>query len=83
MNWITKTVLGALIPALLVVMGWGALYAGDRRWVPQSDARIAELNRLEEQISDLQWQLNQNPTNGRIQAKLEQKQRSLKRLQGK
>ncbi len=54
----------------------------DQRYVPQSAYNIAEMNRLDEQISDLKYQLNREPNNERLQIQLESKERSLRRLEG-
>jgi len=54
----------------------------DQRYVPQSAYNISELNRLDEQISDLKYRLTREPNNQRLKMQLESRERSLRRLGG-
>ncbi len=54
----------------------------DVRYVPQSAYNTSEVNRLDEEISDLKYRLKREPNNERLQIQLESKERSMRRWGG-
>ncbi len=90
MNSMVRNVLLALATAAaLAVSAFGTtatnewrIAANDSRYIKQDTMKQIEINRLDEQISDLKYRLKREPGNERLQIQLESKERSMRRWGG-